>query len=238
MTQKLHGPALSQAVRDYIKNHIIKHNLHAGDPLPSENQLAEDLGVGRSSVREAVKALQSLGIVEARHGNGLFVREWNLDPVLETLEFGLRFNTKSLGELLDIRIWLESAVMADAIAHIKPSTIATLEDILDGWQAQIEAGDFNDAEWDEQFHCTLYGSLGNETMIKLFEVFWIALRTFDHEPTDQERKLRMVNYHRAIADAVKQGDIELAKERLYESYKPLRILFKTRMAASVASKPQ
>jgi DNA-binding FadR family transcriptional regulator len=238
MTQKLRGPALSQAVRDYIKNHIIKHNLHAGDPLPSENQLAEDLGVGRSSVREAVKSLQSLGIVEARHGNGLFVREWNLDPVLETMEFGLRFNTKSLGELLDIRIWLESAVMADAIAHIEPATIAALDDILNGWQAQIESGDFNDAEWDEQFHCTLYGSLGNETMLKLFEVFWIAFQTFDHEPTNKERKLRMVNCHRAIAEAVKQGDIELAKTRLYESYKPLRDLIKTRMAASAATKPQ
>ena len=239
MTQKLRGPALSQAVRDYIKNHIIKHKLRAGDPLPSENQLAENLGVGRSSVREAVKALQSLGIIEARHGNGLFVREWNLDPVLETLEYGLRFNTKSLGELLDIRIWLESAVMADAIASIQPETIAALEETLDGWQAQIESGDFDDAEWDEQFHCTLYGSLGNETMLKLFEVFWIAFTTFDREPTNRERKLTMVNCHRSIIEAVKAGDIDLAKERLYESYHPLRQLIKSRMAErNAALQPQ
>lgn len=237
MSLNLRGPALSQAVRDYIKDYIIKHKLHAGDPLPSENHLAEQLGVGRSSVREAVKSLQSLGIVEARHGNGLYVREWNLDPVLETLEYGLRFNTRSLGELLDIRIWLELSIMADAIDRIEPATIAELEAIIDGWQAHIESGVLIDASWDERFHSTLYGSVGNETMLKLFKVFWIALTTFDPDPPTLERKLQMVAHHRAILDAVKAGDVELAKKCLYDSYLPLRTLIQNRMA-SKATKPQ
>lgn len=231
MVQKLRGPALSQAVRKYIKDYIIKHKLKAGDPLPSENQLAEDLGVGRSSVREAVKALQSLGIIEARHGNGLFVREWNLDPVLETLEYGLRFNTRSLGELLDIRIWLETAVMDDVVTLIDAETIAALDDIMDAWTAQIEAGDYKDAEHDEKFHCTLYKSLGNETMLKLFDVFWIAFTTFEPEPTNKERKLKTVNLHRGILEAVKAGDVAEARRYLADSYRPLRQLIQARMAA-------
>jgi DNA-binding transcriptional MocR family regulator len=64
MQKTLRGPALSKAVRDYVKQYILDHKLQGGDPLPPETQLAQDLGVGRSSVREAVKALQSLGIVE------------------------------------------------------------------------------------------------------------------------------------------------------------------------------
>lgn len=222
MVQKLRGPALSQAVRDYIKGYIIQHNLKAGDPLPPENQFAKDLGVGRSSVREAVKSLQSLGIVEARHGNGLFVREWNLDPVLETLQYGLKFDTKSLAELLDIRMWLETAVMGDVVEQINAATIAELDDILAAWEAQVEAGDFDDAAFDERFHCILYGSLGNETMLKLFEVFWIAFTTYETEPSTKEQKLNMVNLHRLIVAAVKAGDVELAKSRLVDSYQALK----------------
>lgn len=229
MAQKLRGPALSQTVRDHIKRFIIKHNLKAGDALPSESQLAEDLGVGRSSVREAVKALQSLGIIEARHGNGLFVREWNLDPVLETLEYGLKFDTRSLGELLDIRMWLESAVIGDLVAIITPETLAELDDLIAQWRAQIEAGDFNDAHWDERFHCTLYGALGNETMLKLFETFWVAFATFDKAPVDPQSKLNMVDVHAAIVQAIKQGDVELAKSRLVDSYQSLRIIIRQRM---------
>jgi len=233
MVQKLRGPALSQAVRDYVKDYIIQNSLKAGDSLPSETQLAEDLGVGRSSVREAVKSLQSLGIVEARHGNGLFVRAWNLDPVLETMEYGLKFNAKSLGELLDIRMWLETAVMADVVEQIDTATIDELENVLIDWKTQIEAGDYDDAELDERFHCTLYGSLGNETMLKLFEVFWIAFTTFEPDPVSKEQKLNMVNMHRLIIDAVKAGDVDMAKQRLIESYQSLRSLIQDRMAANV-----
>ena len=62
MQKQLRGPALSKAVRDYVKQYILDRKLQGGDPLPPETQLAQDLGVGRSSVREAIKALQSLNL--------------------------------------------------------------------------------------------------------------------------------------------------------------------------------
>ena len=65
MEKPLRRPALSKEVRDYIKQYILENDLKGGDPLPPEHQLVEELGVGRSSVREAIKSLQSLGIVEA-----------------------------------------------------------------------------------------------------------------------------------------------------------------------------
>jgi DNA-binding FadR family transcriptional regulator len=90
MQKSLRGPALSKAVRDYVKQYILENDLKGGDPLPPETHLVQELGVGRSSVREAIKSLQSLGIVEARHGDGLYVREYNMDPILETLSFSMR----------------------------------------------------------------------------------------------------------------------------------------------------
>ena len=121
MSGLFHRPILSEAVRDYIKRFILENGLEPGDLLPPETQLAEDLGVGRSSVREAMKALQSLGIVDVKRGEGFVVREWNLDPVLETLSYGIRFNKAAFAELLQIRIWLESATVASVVRSVSGS---------------------------------------------------------------------------------------------------------------------
>ena len=79
MQSSFRRPVLNELIRDYVKQHILDHGLSAGDPLPSETQLAQELGVGRGSVREAIKALQSLGIVEVRHGDGLYVRPYFIE---------------------------------------------------------------------------------------------------------------------------------------------------------------
>ena len=62
---------LNRVIQDQIKQYITENKLESGDLLPPEGQLAIDLGVSRGSVREAIKALESLGIVEVRHGDGV-----------------------------------------------------------------------------------------------------------------------------------------------------------------------
>ncbi|MWR20550.1 GntR family transcriptional regulator, partial [Helicobacter pylori] len=94
--KSLRQPVISEAVRDYIKEYIFAHNLQPGSPLLPESQLVEELGVSRSSVREAVKALQSLGLIEVRRGDGLYVRATNFDAITEILSFNLRLNPNML----------------------------------------------------------------------------------------------------------------------------------------------
>ena len=118
MDMPLRGQALNEAIREYIKDYILKQKLKPGDALPPEPQLMEELGVGRSSVREAVKWLQSLGIVEIRRGNGLYVRNVNFDPVLESLSYNMRFDPNMFAEVFQLRVWLESAAIENAVARI------------------------------------------------------------------------------------------------------------------------
>ncbi len=216
MTQPLRRPALNEAIRSYVKTYIVENNLSAGDPLPPEGQLAQELGVGRSSVREAIKALESLGIVEVRHGHGLYVREYNFDPILETLSYGIRFDTATLAELAEIRIWLEAAVIEEAVARISPAAVKQLEEVMERWAARVTAGR-SCADLDEEFHRILYGALNNNTLLKLIEVFWITFENLNVEAFQYDPVLNLEE-HQAILVAVKAGDGRAARRRLLENF--------------------
>ena len=213
MTQSLRGPALYKAIRDYIKQYILDHNLRPGDALPSEGQLVEDLGVGRSSVREAVKSLQSVGIVDVRQGDGLYVRELNFDPMLEAFIFGMQFDPNTLAELLQIRSWLEGAVIGDAVEHLSEQDIAKLDNILVEWGERVLAGE-EYSDLDETFHQVIYGVLKNQTMMKLFSAFWVSFTSLDSKITHDTDPQAVLQFHNAILEAIRTRDRNLARERL------------------------
>lgn len=218
----LKRPTMNEVVRDYIKQYILENRLSAGDPLPPESQLVGQLGVGRSSVREAIKALESLGIVEVRHGNGIFVREYNFDPVLETIGFAMQFDAATLSELVQIRFFLEGAIIEDVVKRISTEDINRLDEIMHVWQVRAQNNEpFSDL--DEDFHRTLYNIVNNQTLIKLLEVFWIAFENLDEQLVSAEQPT-VVDYqaHMAIIEAVKARDPHLAHERLMEHFKHLQ----------------
>jgi DNA-binding FadR family transcriptional regulator len=205
-------PSLNETIRDYVKQYILDQGLNAGDPLPPETQLAQELGVGRGSVREAIKALHALGIVEVRHGDGLYVRSFGFDPILETLSYGIRFDTTTLAELLQIRILIERSAIEDAIQRISPDQISQLETVMETWRQRVESHDSH-RDLDEDFHRILYRCLNNQTFMKLFEVFWIAYENLqDPIIRDTVRTERDYGTHRALLDAVKVGDCEAARQ--------------------------
>jgi len=179
LQKSLRGPALNKEIIDYIKTYILENKLKPGDPLPVESQLADLLGVGRSSVREAVKALQAAGIVDVRHGQGLFVREYNLDSIMENMTFGIRFDFNTFTEWLQIRVWLENNLMDEVIKRITEKDLVDLKSILDQWQESLQNGVHNPG-LDEQFHLTLYRPLNNRTLVSLFKAFWQAFQSYEY----------------------------------------------------------
>ena len=101
----------SLVLQDKIKSLIIKQNLKSGDLMPTENELIEQLGVSRSSLREAIKSLEALHILDIRHGVGTFVSESSLVPMIRGLSFHTQLNLHNdhnqLINILDIREILE-----------------------------------------------------------------------------------------------------------------------------------
>lgn len=217
VNRKLRGPLLSAVLQDHIKDYIIENNLKPGDPLPPEGEFARELGVSRGPVREAVKSLESLGIIEVRHGEGLFVREWNFDPLLATLQFGMRVSPETLVELYQIRKWLEIAVIGDAVKRISDDELLHLDILLLQWERAMKLGE-DYIQFDEEFHRIILGTLQNQTLMKLFSSFWLAF--YNHESGELYSPDRDwgISAHRNVLEAIKQRDPELARQALQQQF--------------------
>src|SRR5215216_7156699 len=109
-----------------IKDYIIENELQPGDKLPTEEQLAAALQVGRTAVRETFRRLEALGIVESRQGVGRVVREFNFDPILNGLYYGLVFRRDSIIQVLEIRRALDDYFIRDAIQNMRAEDILQL----------------------------------------------------------------------------------------------------------------
>ncbi|MWR20551.1 GntR family transcriptional regulator, partial [Helicobacter pylori] len=97
--------------QDAIKSYIERHRLGPGAPLPSEVALAQELGTSRASLREGIKSLEALGIVEVRRGEGLFVKAFSFDSIFNSLPYSFAVDGRSLRELTQVRGALEEGLM-------------------------------------------------------------------------------------------------------------------------------
>jgi DNA-binding FadR family transcriptional regulator len=205
-------------VQESLKAFITENRMAAGDPLPPEAELAQALGVGRSSVREAIRALESIGIVESRRGIGVFVSGFSFTPLLDNLAFGLRDRLREIEEILEIRRALETAMIGDAMRAMTPADTAGLQRIAAAMGERAARGE-SIAEDDQEFHRQLFRAQGNQTLRRLLDVFWEAffaasgdLALHDRDPVATWRD------HAAIAEAIAAGDGGLARERLRQHY--------------------
>ncbi|MBA3414207.1 MAG: FadR family transcriptional regulator [Chloroflexia bacterium] len=210
--------SLHRSVQDAIRAFILDNTLRAGDALPPETDLARQLGVSRNSVREAVKAMESLGILETRRGSGLYVRAFSFAPLLENLSYGLLFDLRELAELLDIRRVLETGLIAAAMAAMPPAALAALGRVVAEMGARADQGE-NFPDEDRRFHQVLFEPLGNRTLLTLLDVFWLTYREATRH-VDMGNPDPVLTYrdHAAIHAAVAAADVEGARAALDQHY--------------------
>src|SRR5271168_1919998 len=118
-----------EEVAKQIERLILK-KLQPGDKLPSERELAETLKVSRSSIRDAIRSLELMGLVEPRQGMGTIVREASSESVLNPFAGALKRRRELVSELLDFRRMLEPPLAARAATHASADEISEMEDIL------------------------------------------------------------------------------------------------------------
>ncbi|MFF7855241.1 FCD domain-containing protein [Streptomyces sp. NPDC007904] len=203
---------VTQRAMERITAMIREGLLEPGDRLPTEREFAARLGISRSSMREAIRALTVLGVLQARHGSGVYVTRLEAGDLLET--FGVVADLSRgprLAELLEVRRALESTATALAAARITPERLAE----VGGHLAAMEATD--DPEeilaHDLAFHRAIAAAAGNETMAAILE--GLSSRTFrarvkrGHQEEGAFERTR--REHAAIHRALAARDPEAAR---------------------------
>jgi len=212
----------SQSMPDYVRRsiqkYIIDNELRPGDPIPSENELSRQLGVGRNSVREAVKALESLGVLKTRRGSGIYVREFSLDPLLESIQYQFLFDLQELRDFIQVRVVLELGMIESALQNMTDDQVALLESIVERMRVHAERGE-SFPEQDREFHHCLFEPAQNSIILKMLDVFWVTHRkAIEHLDVDEPVRYRVYQDHVAILDAVKARDVRAAKRALLQHY--------------------
>ncbi|WP_114854223.1 FadR/GntR family transcriptional regulator [Brachybacterium sp. YJGR34] len=146
-------------------------DLKPRDALPSEAVLAEQLGVSRASLREATRALQSQGVLEAQQGRGLFLRSFSVAPVISRLPYQLIESGADLDELLMARAALERGLIREVAGRLDEERLAHLDEIVEQMRERESRG-LAFPEEDREFHRSLYVDLHNRVVEGTLEAFW------------------------------------------------------------------
>ncbi|HEV7849626.1 MAG TPA: FadR/GntR family transcriptional regulator [Mycetocola sp.] len=204
--------AVTDAAILKIKEMILSGQLGPGDRLPPEKELSERLGLSRSSMREAVKALEVIRVLDVRRGDGTYVTSLEPRLLLEAMSFVVDLHDdSSILELFAVRRILEPAAVALAAARVTDAAVRDLRAQIDsvGHSTDVEGLVAHDLE----FHRAIVGSAGNSYLASLIESLSSnTVRARIWRGLTQENSVgRTLAEHRAIVDALERGDAELAQ---------------------------
>ena len=204
--------ALTDEAIEKIREMIVSGQLQPGQRLPREADLAVRLGLSRSSLREAVRALSLVRILDVRRGDGTYVSSLAADSLLDALTFIIEFHRDaSVLELLEVRRILEPAASARAAMLIDEAALTELGRVLERTTPASTVDELVDN--DLEFHRRIAAAAGNSVLSSLIESLsgptqrariWRGL-------TQEGALIRTLSEHRAIFDAIRRRDSDLAR---------------------------
>ncbi|MBS4219571.1 FadR family transcriptional regulator [Bacillus sp. FJAT-49711] len=202
---------LSKIVSENLRQYIIDHQLKTGDKLPSERDLAVMLDVSRVIVREALRALESTGIIVIRHGEGAFVNTDDTSVILNHLLFFWRMNNERIEELFELRQLLEKTAIEQIIANSDTVHLAELEKIIFEMSQTTNSDAFK--ELDIEFHKELIKATNNELFTQLTDVI-VQYFSGVSRMMDEKNRNKTISEHQLIIDAIKDKNKKLAIQLL------------------------
>lgn len=202
-----------QHVVEQIQEMILDGRLTSGDRLPSERTMAEQFAVSRNSIREAIRTLEILGIIESRQGGGNFVATGKNDCLFQPLSIIFKLNSGKFTDLLELRRSLEMEAAALAAQRLSKQEAAKLSELIDELsQADDEA---RCIELDKQFHLQIAEFSGNPLLASFL---YAISRIFEQAVRDGRRYIltslsnnqTLIRLHQELCDAIANNKSEAA----------------------------
>jgi len=199
-----------------IKGMIAEGRLKSGDQLPPERDLAEKFLVSRTSVREALRALESVGLIEIRPGEGTFVREVSVEALVEPLALVLLAQREMIGELFEARRLLEPVIAGLAARRATREEVQEMERILDEQAKEIAAGNTGLAQ-DAAFHAAIATAAHNRAITRIVHaVMDLLAQSREEAISTPGRPTRSHEDHRRVLDAIRGGDATAAERAMQD----------------------
>ncbi len=209
------GKTLPEQTADNIREYIKENQLKAGAKLPNEFQLAQLYGVGRSTVREAIKLLVFEGLVEVVRGNGTYLLEQK--PKEPDDPMGLRNasnSAKKALEFLEVRFLLEPEVASLAASNANYEDCRRLRERKEAVERRIWE-DADHIEEDVQFHIEIARCARNDVLYRLMEIVVTGIPFFV-KVTNNSTAEETIRYHSEITEAICRGDSAGARYAMIE----------------------
>jgi GntR family transcriptional repressor for pyruvate dehydrogenase complex len=197
--------AVSIAVAHELLTYLLSGVVKVGGRLPSERELAEQLGVSRSAVREALKPFALLGIVDIRQGAGTFLVGTDSDLLPRVIEWGLLIGEKTVSDLVEARRPIELALVQLAAERRSESALSLLRQDLQRMQQARNLDDY--AEADTQFHLHLAEAGGNAVLFGILDSIRSLLGVWIRRVVGRKGETsQFYDEHLRIFEAVERGD--------------------------------
>jgi GntR family transcriptional repressor for pyruvate dehydrogenase complex len=197
---------LAEEIADRIRVLILDGTMPPGRPLPSERRLASRFGVSRGSIRDAFRMLETIGLLETRHGQGTFPRELTVDRLVAPLASVLTYRPDLQEELMDVRRMFEPAVARVAATRVSEDDLADLQRIVDTQRRKLRTGRSAIVE-DTAFHAVLARATRNRVVMRIMETLNDLLVESRRLTLRQKgRPERSIEGHEAVVRALRQRD--------------------------------
>lgn len=222
---RLGAQARLRALQAEIIDLILERELEPGEALPTETELAALLGIGRNTLREALKVLQALGVIEIRHGFGMFVAPSSFGALTDGLTFRARLSLRHHGhealELIELRRVLESALIGGSMALMTPDRLAGLEATVRRMEALADPESTSRSR--RRIPPPAVRAAGQRAAARPARAFQAVYRGIQQElGGDDVDPTAAAALHRSIYEAVAAGGAALAAERLGRHFDGLR----------------
>lgn len=215
--------AVNQIV-NALKRMIIEKKLKVNDKIPNEFELSQQFGKSRGCVREAVKILQSFGILDVRRGDGTYVRASASAGMFDALFFQIVAKGTKLSELIELRLILELGIIRLVVAEATDAQLEMLSEIEADLKNAVDNRDPIEVllQKDLLFHTTLVEITGNEVLknvyVNMLDIFTPFIR-YSYYQQEVGGDYTVLSHHDFMLRAITERDLDLAKYSVRRSLK-------------------
>jgi GntR family transcriptional repressor for pyruvate dehydrogenase complex len=215
MLEPISKSRLSQSAVEAIKAYILDKNLSPGAKLPSERELSEALNISRASVREALRILEIIGLIEVKPGSGIYFKDYTGDLSIP-LKVWLPINEETLREIFEVRLLIEPRAAGLAAERATPDIVEKMQECLEKFQHFSEVNDLAGMILaDTEFHKTVAKATCNKTLTFLMNTMtrylpegWKASLKVPQRPE------KTITEHKIIYQAIKEHNSNLASKQM------------------------